>query len=526
MSEPDPSKAALASAALLRGQSENISLDTDFADLAARFAAHSGGGLSAELSADLALEIVLNEIVEQACLATGATGAAIVLPRDGEMMCRASSGHTAPELGARLDTASGLSGECVKTHRTQRCDDVRVDPRADSEASQRLGVRSVMVMPLLRGDELSGVIELFSSRAYAFGDRDEGTLEVLAARILSNLDRASKAAEPESEEPPSVEPQAESLPSETPSIESLRSQTLPGETLLRETLPSETIQQREQLAERESVREIVLEIPAPEQTEPEQPDSAQLDPARLDSDQLDPDQNVGRRLNVATWVLGAAVVACAVLLGLLIGRHLDGRKVTMRARPVAPASAAPTLPAVPAGTNAGSVAANASVPQSAVKANSSAALPPGGLRVYENGREVFRLPPDSGVTPDSATGMQRASSVDKVEPDGTEPDKAEPDRVMELSPLAAAGSLLHRVEPEYPEEARRQQLQGAVVLEVHIAADGTVQDVQVMSGPEQLAAPSINAVKQWRFRPRALNGRPVEMQTTVTLSFKLPQGDQ
>ena len=148
-SEPDPLKAALTSAALLRGQPEGMGLDSDFADLAARFAAHSGGGLSAELSADLALEIVLNEIVEQACLATGATGAAVVLPRDGEMMCRASSGHTAPELGSRFDTASGLSGECVKTHRTVRCDDVRVDPRADSEASQRLGVRSVMVMPLL-----------------------------------------------------------------------------------------------------------------------------------------------------------------------------------------------------------------------------------------------------------------------------------------------------------------------------------------------------------------------------------------
>ena len=59
---------------------------------------------------------------------------------------------------------------------------------------------------------------------------------------------------------------------------------------------------------------------------------------------------------------------------------------------------------------------------------------------------------------------------------------------MELSPAAAAGSLLHRVEPEYPQAARQEQVQGAVVLEVHIAADGTVQDVQVVSGAAQLAA--------------------------------------
>ena len=130
------------------------------------------------------------------------------------------------------------------------------------------------------------------------------------------------------------------------------------------------------------------------------------------------------------------------------------------------------------------------------------------------------MPPETGAAPGAETGMQRASSV---EPDRVEPDKVESEKVMELSPSAAAGSLLHRVEPEYPEEARQQQVQGAVVLEVHIAADGTVQDVQVVSGPEQLAAPSISAVKQWRFKPRVVNGRRAEMQTTVTLNFKLPQ---
>src|SRR5579864_3997087 len=91
--------------------------ESDLAELAAKFSAHSGGGLSKELSADLALEIVLNEIVEQACLATGATGAAIVLERDGEFVCRATAGSNAPELGVRLDTEAGLSGACVQTLR-------------------------------------------------------------------------------------------------------------------------------------------------------------------------------------------------------------------------------------------------------------------------------------------------------------------------------------------------------------------------------------------------------------------------
>src|ERR1700733_2009044 len=170
-SEPDSSKPSLSATGVLRAESGNADFQTDFAQLAACFAAQSGGGLSPELSTDLALEIVLNEIVVQACLTTGAT---------------------APELGSRLDAASGLSGECIRTRRAQRCDDVLMNARADAGASQRLGVRSLMVMPLLREDELVGLFELFSSRPHAFGERDERTVEALATRVLNNLDRAAQ----------------------------------------------------------------------------------------------------------------------------------------------------------------------------------------------------------------------------------------------------------------------------------------------------------------------------------------------
>ena len=106
--------------------------------------------------------------------------------------------------------------------------------------------------------------------------------------------------------------------------------------------------------------------------------------------------------------------------------------------------------------------------------------------------------------------MQRASAV---EPAGT----------LEVSPEAAEGSLLHRVEPDYPEEARQQQIQGAVVLDVHIGQDGSVQEVTLLSGPALLAQAATRAVKQWRFKPRRVSGRPAEMQTRITLNFRLPQ---
>src|SRR5579863_867398 len=173
---------------------EAVNFESDLAELAARFSVHGGGSLPADLSTELALDIVLNEIVEQACLATGATGAAVVMERDGEMVCRASSGPTAPELGARFDIASGLSGECMRTGVTQRCDDAQNDPRADATASQRLGLRSALVLPLAGRDGVIGLFEVFSPRANAFGERDERTLEALAVRVMKNLERAAAPA--------------------------------------------------------------------------------------------------------------------------------------------------------------------------------------------------------------------------------------------------------------------------------------------------------------------------------------------
>ena len=83
-------------------------------------------------------------------------------------------------------------------------------------------------------------------------------------------------------------------------------------------------------------------------------------------------------------------------------------------------------------------------------------------------------------------------------------------------------ALLRRVEPEYPEEARQQRIQGAVVLEVRIGRDGAIQQVKLVSGQPLLANAAIAAVKQWRFKPRTLKGQPVEMQTRVTLNFRMP----
>ena len=92
----------------------------------------------------------------------------------------------APDLGVRLETASSLSGACLRTGEIQHCEDTETDGRVDTEACRQLGVRSMLVMPLDGGKGPFGILEVLSARPNAFGDRDIEVLKVLARRIVAS----------------------------------------------------------------------------------------------------------------------------------------------------------------------------------------------------------------------------------------------------------------------------------------------------------------------------------------------------
>jgi TonB family protein len=492
---PDPDPASLNSppTETLRAEPDT-GAETDLADLAARFSAQTGGGLPLELSTDLALEIVFNEIVEQARLATGATGAAIVLWRDGQMVCRASSGATAPALGSRLDPSSGISGECIRTHRAQRCDDVVANPHADLEASNQLGVRSVMVMPIVEGENLLGVFELLSSRPFAFGDRDERTLEALVSRTRTNLDRAARTLSPA----PEVEfpaPASAFLVAET-ADETTGAGTIGQASSDGTTIDGPTI-------DHTKIDKAAIEATAVE-TSPEIAEiAAEAEP--IADVLIAQTATKHRSYEWLTLMLGAVVIACAVLLGVLVGRHFGFARVIVRNLPASSRAANQTTPVANM--------PNTTAADSATAAKPAPVVPPGGLLISQNGKEVFRMPPSRNpgdiAKADQKVGVERAAAI-------------EPDKIMQLEPATAENSLVYRVEPQYPEAARKQKIQGPVVLDVRIAPDGAVEDVRVVSGAPLLTQASSDAVKQWRFKPRLLNGQAVRMETTVTLNFRLP----
>ncbi len=184
-SSPRTSQASL-SAALAAAQAAAFS--------GVRFPGEDGGRSLGEM-AQRDLDAALQLLTERARYITGSSGAAIALRRSGgsDMLCRASTGSNAPELGALLSTEFGLSGESVRTRQVLRCDDAERDTRVNQEVCREMGIASVVVMPVVHDDEVLGVFELFSGKAQAFGERDLTALRRLSEMVETAVTLARTA---------------------------------------------------------------------------------------------------------------------------------------------------------------------------------------------------------------------------------------------------------------------------------------------------------------------------------------------
>jgi len=112
----------------------------------------------------------------------------------------------------------------------------------------------------------------------------------------------------------------------------------------------------------------------------------------------------------------------------------------------------------------------------------------------------------------------------------TAPDLTQPSATVQTASSAGEGVkmssdtshvLAHPVRPSYPLLARKMRVEGAVVLQALIGAQGTIQDLKVLSGPAILASAAQEAVRQWRFKPYLQNGAPVETEAKITVNFTI-----
>ena len=420
--------------------------------------------------------VVLGAIAESAHALTGATSAALAMRQDGLVICRARSGDIAPEVGSRLSVDSGISGECLRTGKVLRCDDTQKDYRADPEVCRRLGLRSIAAVPLRGRRGTMGVLEAFSTRPYAFAEEHMQYLIRLAELAENARLRESGVVE---------------------SAEDLRPSLPPP---------------RKRVAIAASIAAIAAIVAST---------TASLVPkvhAWFDSRKL--------RLTLAGLTAGLLFVLGFTGWNSWRGTPSSAKqtpsKVEAAANTPAPTATDLVWKPSPVHVSSGNSGIQAAAKREVEQLN--APPPPAANSRPKETADATPIPvpvADSGSAPVDAPAME-ALAPSKSLPAFSSVPVEMPAFGSPVSQGVTGGVLQHKVQPSYPLQALPMRLSGTVVLQATIGEKGKVDDVKVISGPPLLTAAAIDAVRQWRYSPFLLDGKPVKMQKEITVSFQAP----
>jgi periplasmic protein TonB len=153
-----------------------------------------------------------------------------------------------------------------------------------------------------------------------------------------------------------------------------------------------------------------------------------------------------------------------------------------------------------------------------ITATNRAVLPPLEVEVVAGNQHRALSPGDSSVKlemqPADPTAVEPSA-----QPESSSPAASNATAHVHLSPGSA--QVISRVDPSYPLLAKQMKVQGAVILEALISKTGSIQDIQVLSGPAILSEAAREAVKQWHFKPYYQSGRPVETEARITVNFTI-----
>jgi TonB family protein len=476
-----------------------------------------------------ATDTILGAIAVAAHSLTGATGAAVAMPRDGVVVCVGRSGETAPELGARLNVDSGISGECLRTGVIMRCDDASRDFHVNAEVCRELGLQSIAVVPLRGQHGRVGVLEAFSNQSYAFTEDKMDILGRLAGLAEAAWARGAVTEAPSTKVREEVRPPEVPLDEEgvaaaqlAPMVEAPAEPPLIAPPRISSAIP--LTQVREMLA------------------------TASVEQPRLPK----------------KWRYAIAAAAALLVLALL---SVYGWRAWYRSsvastagRPAASASRTPgeTESAAPGEGAAGiGLAPTSDIVRPSSRSSSSS------LRSIESPTLATTRPAAKSARTLPRQSRRSERSADRATADGGTPGNSVPsgdeipqiaasspesagqsiqsaDQSVDLRKALAAvpalpqlgvpisqgtsgGVLVYKVQPLYPAEARRMRVQGNVVIDAMVTAQGQVDDLKLVSGDSMLAAAAMDAVRRWRYTPYLLNGKPIPKQTRITVSFIAPR---
>jgi TonB family protein len=448
------------------------------------------------------IDTILGAIAAAAHSLTGATGAAVAMPKDGAVVCVGRSGETAPELGARLNVDSGISGECLRTGVIMRCDDASRDFHVNAEVCRELGLQSIAAVPLRGQHGRVGVLEAFSTRSYAFTEDKMAVLERLAGLAEAAWARGAVT------EVPSEIPLA--VPFDEKSV---------------------------------ATTEVADIVEAP--PEPPRPVAATIPLTKVR--EMFAKARDAEPVTSRKWRY-AIVAAVALLVMALLSVY--GWKAWYRSS-IASNTNQPPASSPAESENAAAGEGRASTPaivrpspRTSSRSFSRSSSRPGEsptLSVAKGGaknsdagarrqsRSAERGSAKDGTQSNSASNSEEIPLIAATNADSADLGKvlttaaAVPTLGVPISRGVAGGVLTYKVQPVYPPEARRMHVQGNVVIDATVTAQGQVDEVKLVSGDAILAAAALDAVRRWRYTPYSLNGKPIPKQTRITISFIAPQ---
>ncbi len=425
-------------------------------------------------------DALLGAIAIAAQALTDATGAALGMRRDGTVSCVGRSGETAPALGARLSENAGISGACLRSGRIQRCDDTETDLRVDAEVCRHLGLGSIAAVPIRSRLETVGILEVFSTSARAFTDDHLAHLSSLAELA----DAASARINGHAAAPESASPGVEANP--TPDLPVLSSPPIrknvlrkpvwryfatAGGVALLGFFSFASWRMWTELKSRNESKPPVAQSPAPVAAGAEnQFANAPLVIPKPTPEQIAP-PDASKKGAHQGGVVQAASVEAELDDGLIRSISTDSSTPAKVASPLGNSNTKPTEKDASANTP----------PQVAMVTSPDQSLH--GILVGNTALPRLSPPVSQGVVP----------------------------LVLE-----------HKVIPTYPSDARTMRLAGTVVLRAIVSEEGRISQVEPVSGEPILARAAMEAVRQWRYRPALLNGKPTPIETNITLNFKLP----
>lgn len=148
---------------------------------------------SATAMAERDLRASLQLLADRMQHLTGASAATVALAEGHQMLCRASVGPMATELGAPLRADLPLVNQSISTQQIICCNNTRNATRSDGTSYRALSIKAIMVMPLIRESKAVGMLELLADKTGAFDDRDGATLEHLSEMVLTAVEHADAA---------------------------------------------------------------------------------------------------------------------------------------------------------------------------------------------------------------------------------------------------------------------------------------------------------------------------------------------